>query len=174
MCLVVSCSLLLNLISQRMNFEAVEARNELVCWPLGSVLWMNHKQHVREASAEISPVRMMVSGGLGCINIHAFWAVKLDHGLPWHVRQSDGQHGLILTVNPRAVTKVPCLILLNHLCNAPIGQNVSGVNESIQHLRCLLYQVGLVRIILELVIRLQVEDHVECLSVVRDLLVQPS
>ena len=47
------------------------------------------------------------------------------------------------------------------------------VYETIKHLSRLLYEVGLVGVILQLVIRLEVEDHVQRLSVVRDLLVQP-
>ena len=46
--------------------------------------------------------------------------------------------------------------------------------ETIEHLSRLLYEVGLVGIVLQLVIRLEVEDHVQRLSVVRDLLVQTS
>ena len=46
------------------------------------------------------------------------------------------------------------------------------MNKTIQHLSRLLYQVGLVGVVLQLVIGLQVEDHVQRLPVVRDLLVQ--
>ena len=49
-----------------------------------------------------------------------------------------------------------------------------SVYETIEHLGRLLYEVGLVGIVLQLVIRLEVEDHVQRLSVVRDLLVQTS
>ena len=46
------------------------------------------------------------------------------------------------------------------------------VYQTIEHLRRLLYEVGLVWIVLQLVVGLEVEDHVQRLSVVRDLLVQ--
>ena len=49
-----------------------------------------------------------------------------------------------------------------------------SVYETIEHLCRLLYEVGLVGIVLQLVIGLEVEDHVQRLSVVRDLLVQTS
>ena len=49
-----------------------------------------------------------------------------------------------------------------------------SVNKTIQHLSRLLYQVGLVGVVLQLVIRLQVKDHVQRLPVVGDLLVQSS
>ena len=46
------------------------------------------------------------------------------------------------------------------------------MDEPVEHLRCLLNEIGLVGVVLQLVVRLQVEDHVQRLSVVRDLLVQ--
>lgn len=99
---------------------------------------------------------------------------------------------LIFTVDSGTVAKISSLIFFNHLCNASVGQNVSGktildvnthhhrmqmlprVYQAIQHLCCLFYQVRLVRIIFKLIIRLQVQNHVQSLSVVRDLLIQPS
>ena len=48
------------------------------------------------------------------------------------------------------------------------------VYQAIQHLCCLLYQVRLVGVIFKLIIRLQVQDHVQGLPVVGDLLIQPS
>ena len=72
------------------------------------------------------------------------------------------------------MTKVSSLIFLNHLRNAPVGQDVSGVDEAVQHLGRLLDQVGLVGVVLQLVVGLQVEDHVQGLSVVGDLLVEAS
>ena len=63
--------------------------------------------------------------------------------------------------------------------NVDVVGNVSkqfspSVYQPVQHLGRLLDQVGLVGVILELVVRLQVEDHVQSLSVVGHLLVQPS
>jgi len=72
------------------------------------------------------------------------------------------------------VAKISSLVLFNHLCNASVCQNVSRVYQAIQHLCCLLYQVRLVGVIFKLVIRLQVQDHVQGLPVVGDLLIQPS
>ena len=98
---------------------------------------------------------------------------------------------LIFTVDSGTVAKISSLIFFNHLCNASVGQNVSGkeildvnthhhgrmlprVYQAVQHLCCLFYQVRLVRIIFKLIIRLQVQNHVQSLSVVRDLLIEPS
>ena len=81
---------------------------------------------------------------------------------------------LVLAVHPGAVAKVASLVLLNHLGDPPVRQNVSCVDKSIEHLSCLFDQIGLVGVVLQLVVRLQVEDHVERLPIVRYLLVQPS
>ena len=86
------------------------------------------------------------------------------------------------------MTEVSSLVLLNHLGNASVCQNVSAttqfilsivlerdspsVNKTIEHLSRLLYQVRLVGVIFQFVIRLQVEDHVQRLPIVRNLLVE--
>ena len=49
-----------------------------------------------------------------------------------------------------------------------------SVYQSVQHLSSLLNQVWLIGIILQLIIRLQVEDHVQRLSVVGNLLIETS
>ena len=46
--------------------------------------------------------------------------------------------------------------------------------ESVKHFSCLLDEVALVGIVLEIIVRLEVEDHVEGLPVVWNLLVQSS
>lgn len=53
------------------------------------------------------------------------------------------------------------------------SSNQPSVNKTVQHFRCLLYQVRLVGVVLQLIIRLQVQDHVQRLPVVGHLLVQP-
>lgn len=62
--------------------------DKLVGRPLGSVLWVNHEEHVWEAGAKICSICVVVPGGLRCVDIHTFRAVKLNHGLPWDVRQA--------------------------------------------------------------------------------------
>ena len=47
-----------------------------------------------------------------------------------------------------------------------------SVNKTIEHLSRLLYQVRLVGVIFQFVIRLQVEDHIQRLTVVGDLFVE--
>ena len=53
--------LLLYLVGERVDLEAVEARHELVGRPLGPVLGVHHEQHVREPRAEVRAVRVVVS-----------------------------------------------------------------------------------------------------------------
>lgn len=62
-----------------------EPRDKLIGGPLGPVLWMDHEEHVREASAKIGSICVVVPGGLGCVDIHTFRAVQLHHGLSWDV-----------------------------------------------------------------------------------------
>ena len=42
--------------------------------------------------------------------------------------------------------------LLYHLSNAPVGEDVSCVDQPVKHLRCLLYEVTLVGVVLQLLI----------------------
>ena len=51
------------------------------------------------------------------------------------------QHELILAVHSRTVAKITCMVLFQHLQDPPIGQNITGVNEAIEHLCSLLNQV---------------------------------
>jgi len=172
MSLEVSCCLLLNLVGQWVDLKPIEPWHKLVSWPLGSVLGVDHEQHMREASPEICPISVVVSRRLGSVDVHALWAVEFDHCLPGDIRQTNGQHWLVLTIHTGTVAKVPSLVLLNHLGNASVCQNVSSVNKTIEHLSRLLYQVRLVGVIFQFVIRLQVEDHIQRLTVVGDLFVE--
>ena len=54
-------ALLLDLVGERVDFESVEARHELVGGLLGPVLGVHHEQHVREAGAEVGAVRVVVA-----------------------------------------------------------------------------------------------------------------
>merc|ERR1719319_908136 len=161
------------MVGEGVDLEAVESGNELVGRPLGPVLGVHHEQHVWEPRAEVRAVRVVVPGRLGGVDVHALGAVELDHGLARHVREADGHHGLVLAVDPGAVAEVPRLVLLDHLRDPPVRQDVSSVYEAVEHLGGLLDEVGLVGVILQLVVGLQVQDHVQRLSVVRHLLVQP-
>ena len=68
--------------------------NELVGRAFGSVLRVDHEEHVREAGAEVSPVGVVVSRRLGRVGVLTLWAVKLHHGLSRHIGQSctQGNH----------------------------------------------------------------------------------
>ena len=59
--LEVGRGLLLDLVGERVDLEAVEARHELVGRPLGPVLGVHHEQHVREPRPEVRAVRVVVS-----------------------------------------------------------------------------------------------------------------
>jgi len=172
--LEVGRSLLLDLVGQGVDLEPVQARDKLVGWPLWPVLRVHHEEHVREAGTKVGAISVVVSGGLGCVDIHALWTVELDHRLTRDIREPDGHHWLVLTVDSWTVTKVASLVLLNHLSDPSVCQNVSCMDEPVEHLSCLLDEVGLVGVVLQLIVGLQVKDHVESLPVVRHLLVQPS
>lgn len=66
---------------------------------------------------------------LGSVDVHALWAVEFDHCLPGDIRQTNGQHWLVLTIHTGTVAKVPSLVLLNHLGNASVCQNVSRITK---------------------------------------------
>ena len=59
---------------------------------------------------------------------------------------------MILAVHPGAVAELSRLVLLDHLRDAAVGENVAGVDQAVEHLRSLLYQVRLVRVFVQLVI----------------------
>ena len=59
--------------------------DELVGRLLGSVLGVYHEQHVREARAEVGAVDVVMSGGLGRVDVHTLWAVQLHHGFTRYV-----------------------------------------------------------------------------------------
>ena len=52
--------MLLDLVSQGMDLEAVEPGHELVGGALGPVLRVHHEQHVGEARTEVGTVRVVV------------------------------------------------------------------------------------------------------------------
>ncbi len=113
---------------------------------------MNHEQHVREPGAKVGPVSVVVTRALGIVDVHALGAVELDHGLAGDVRQADGQHRLVLAVDARAVPKIAGLVLLDHLGDPAVGEDVAGVDEAVEHLGRLLDEVALVRVVLELLV----------------------
>ena len=53
--------------------------HKLVGWSLRAILWVHHEQHVGEPRPKIGSICVVVSGGLGGVNIHALWAIKLHH-----------------------------------------------------------------------------------------------
>ena len=74
-----------------------------------------------------------------------------------------------------------CLCLSECICSVTVSnwgeseQTFSPrVNKTIQHLSGLLYEVWLVWVVRQLVVRLQVEDHIQRLPVVGDLLIEAS
>lgn len=63
-------------------------RDKLVGGPLGSVLGVNHEEHVGETGAEIGSICVVMPGRLGRVDVHTFRAVQLHHGLSRDVRQA--------------------------------------------------------------------------------------
>jgi len=118
----------LKLIRQRMNFESIQAWNKLVCRTLRTIFRVNHEEHVGESGSKVSPIRVMMPRRFRSVNIDTFGAVQFNHSFPWYIRQAYGEHGLIFTVNSRAVTKIIGLVFLNHLRDPSICQNVSSMN----------------------------------------------
>lgn len=62
--------------------------HKLVGWSLGPVLGVHHEEHVGEACAEVGPVCVVMSGGLGRVHVHALGTVQLHHGLSGNVRKA--------------------------------------------------------------------------------------
>lgn len=60
--------------------------DELIGRAFGAVLGVNHEEHVGESGAEIGAVGVVVARGFGGVDVHAFGAVELHHGLPGDVR----------------------------------------------------------------------------------------
>lgn len=126
-----------------MDFEAIQTREKLIGRTFWPIFRMNHKQHVREAGAEVSAVCVVMTRGLRVVDVHAFGAVQLNHGLARQVGQTDWQHRLVLAVDPWTVTEVAVLVLIDHLSDAAIGQNEARVDQTVEHLCSLLDQVRL-------------------------------
>lgn len=58
--LEVAGGLELQLVGHRMDLETIEPGYKLVGGPLRPVLWVHHEEHVRETSAEVGAVRVVV------------------------------------------------------------------------------------------------------------------
>lgn len=67
--------------------------DKLIGGPLGSVLRVNHEEHVGETGAKVGSICVVVPGGLGRVDVHTFGAVKLHHGLSGDVGQAWGGRG---------------------------------------------------------------------------------
>lgn len=61
------------------------------------------------------------------------------------------KHRLTLAIDARTVSEISTLVFLDHLGNASIGQDVPGMDQTIEHLGCLFDEVGLVGIVVQLV-----------------------
>lgn len=72
------------------------------------------------------------------------------------------------------MAEVSLVVFFYHLCDASVRQNVSSMNETIKHFCCLFNKVVLVRVIVQIIIWLQVQNHIESLSVVWNLLIESS
>lgn len=69
----------LDLVRDRVDFEAVQSRNKLFHRLLWPIIGMNHEEHVGEARTEIRAVTMMVPRALWIVDIHALRTVQFYH-----------------------------------------------------------------------------------------------
>lgn len=127
-------------------------RYKLISWTFRPIFRMNHEQHVRKPSAKVSAVGVMVPRALWRVNVHALWTVALDHGLARQIAQAKWQHGLRLAIDAWTVAKVASLVFLNHLRDAAVRENVSRVDQPVEHLGSLLNKIRLILIVLQFVI----------------------
>jgi len=58
--LKISCSLLLDLVGQGVDLEAIQARYKLVCWSFWPILWVHHEKHVRETCSKVGSISVVV------------------------------------------------------------------------------------------------------------------
>lgn len=61
---------------------------ELSDWAFRSVFWVDHEQHMWEASAKIWTVSVMMSGRFRYICILAFRTIQFYHSFTGHIRQT--------------------------------------------------------------------------------------
>ena len=120
-------SLLLYLVSRWMNDEAKQSRHKMFLRLPGPVLGVHHQEHVREARAEESSVKLMVSGRLWSVDVSTLGTVEFHHLLPGLVVETDGKDVLLLTEDPGTGAEVSGLIFLNHLAGSSGGQDVSDI-----------------------------------------------
>ena len=78
--------MLLDLVSQGVDLEAIEPGHELVGGPLGPVLGVHHEQHVREAGPEVGPVRVVVPG----LTLLVFLQGRRTYYRQWGLRRDIG------------------------------------------------------------------------------------
>ena len=65
--------------------------DKLVGGLFGPVLGVHHEQHVREAGAKVGAVDVVMSGGLGRVDVHTLRAIQLHHRLSRNIGQTCGQ-----------------------------------------------------------------------------------
>ena len=87
-------------------------------------LRVDGKQHVREGSAEVGAVDVLVPGCPREKDVVAARAVKLDRRFGRQVGEPDRQAGLPVAVHPWAHPKVGILVLLQHPPEPTVGQDV--------------------------------------------------
>jgi len=162
----------LDLVGERVNLEAVKSRYELLGGWFRPALGVHHEQHVREASAEICAIAVVVPVALWVVDVHAFWTVELHHRLSGNVAQADRKQRLAFTIYAWTIAEVTALVLFEHLGNASVGENVAGMNEPIKHFSGLLDQIVLIGVLVDVIVRLEIEDHVQRLALVWDLLIE--
>lgn len=127
-------------------------RYKLISGTFRSIFRMYHEEHVWKSSAKVSSVVVMMPRAFGRVNVHAFGTIALDHRLAGYVAQSERQHRLWLAIDAGTMTEIARLIFFNHLSNSSVGQDVTRVDQTVEHLGCLFYQIRLVWIVIQIIV----------------------
>lgn len=67
-------------------------------------------------------------------------------------KPTNRKHVLSLAVDSRALTEFAALVFLDHLGDAAIGQDESGVDQTVEHFSRLLDQIRFIRVIVQFVL----------------------
>jgi hypothetical protein len=89
---------------------------------------------VSKSCPKESAVDVAMFGGPRVIQLLATWAIDVDRVATREIRKTHRESRLALAIDPRTATKVCILEFLVHGEHAFAGEDVSGVNKTIEHL----------------------------------------
>ena len=135
---------------------------------------VRHEEEVRKCGPKVGPVVVALELGPRVVDVLTLWAEDLDRACPGQVRLTHGKAGLPAAKNTGTPAEVHILELVVHRGEAPRGKDEPLVYEAIEHLRRALHELVLLLRQHLLVRRLDVQNEVQSVIVVRNLLVQPA